>query len=142
MYRFLPYVNIEKDLPEFWASHKDNIKDWYYKTQRKDDVIISASPEFLLEPICKELGIKYLMASKVDMKTGKYEGINCHGKELYHYESKSRGTEDSKEKVRRFYEMFPNGKIEDFYSDSYSDSPLAEISKKAFLVKGNELKDW
>ena len=125
-YRFLPYVNIEKDLPEFWASHKNNIKDWYYKTQREDDVIISASPEFLLEPICKELGIKYLMASKVDMKTGKYEGINCHGKE----------------KVRRFYEMFPNGKIEDFYSDSYSDSPLAEISKKAFLVKGNELKDW
>ena len=112
MYRFLPYVNIEKDLPEFWASHKNNIKDWYYKTQREDDVIISASPEFLLEPICKELGIKYLMASKVDMKTGKYEGINCHGK------------------------------IEDFYSDSYSDSPLAEISKKAFLVKGNELKDW
>ena len=126
MYRFLPYVNIEKDLPEFWASHKNNIKDWYYKTQREDDVIISASPEFLLEPICKELGIKYLMASKVDMKTGKYEGINCHGKE----------------KVRRFYEMFPNGKIEDFYSDSYSDSPLAEISKKAFLVKGDELKDW
>ena len=66
------------------------------------------------------------MASKVDKKTGKYEGINCHGKE----------------KVRRFYEMFPNGKIDDFYSDSYSDSPLAEISKKAFLVKGDELKDW
>ena len=126
MYRFLPYINIEKDLPEFWASHKNNIKDWYYKTQREDDVIISASPEFLLEPICKELGIKYLMASKVDKKTGKYEGINCHGKE----------------KVRRFYEMFPNGKIDDFYSDSYSDSPLAEISKKAFLVKGDELKDW
>lgn len=126
MYLFLNYVDINKDLPEFWESHKCNIKNWYYKTQKEDDVIISASPEFLLKPICKELGIKYLMASKVDEKTGKYDGINCHGKE----------------KVRRFYEMFPNGKIDDFYSDSYSDSPLAEISKKAFLVKGDELKNW
>ena len=38
--------------------------------------------------------------------------------------------------------MFPNGEIEKFYSDSYSDSPLAEISKEAFLVKGDELKKW
>lgn len=47
-----------------------------------------------------------------------------------------------KKKSEDFMKWFPNGKIEDFYSDSYSDSPLAEISKKAFLVKGNELKDW
>lgn len=126
MYRFLRYVDINTDLRDFWKTHKDNIKDWYYKQQKEDDVIISASPEFLLKPICKELGIKYLMASDVDPKTGIYTGINCHGKE----------------KVRRFYEMFPDGKIDEFYSDSYSDSPLAEISKKAFLVKGNELTDW
>ena len=126
MYRFLHYVDVENDITDFWKSHKKNIKDWYYKQQKADDVIISASPEFLLKPICKELGIKYLMASKVDKNTGLYDGINCHGKE----------------KVRRFYRMFPNGEIEKFYSDSYSDSPLADISKKAFLVKGNELKNW
>lgn len=126
MYRFLRYINIEKDLPEFWASHKNNMKEWYFKQQKEDDVIISASPEFLLEPICKELNIKYMMASKVDPKTGLYDGVNCHGKE----------------KVRRFYEKFPDGKIEEFYSDSYSDSPLADISEKAVLVKGNELLAW
>ena len=126
MYRFLHYVDIDKDLGDFWESHKDNIKGWYYKNQQPDDVIISASPEFLLKPICKELGIKYLMASKVNQTTGIYDGINCHGKE----------------KVRRFYEKFPKGEIDEFYSDSYSDSPLADISKKAFLVKGNELKNW
>jgi HAD superfamily phosphoserine phosphatase-like hydrolase len=125
MYKFLHYVDINKDLPDFWESHKDNIKDWYYKQQRDDDVIISASPEFLLKPICNMLGIKHLMASIVDPKTGKYTGLNCHGQE----------------KVRRFYEKFPNGKIEEFYSDSYSDSPLAEISQKAFLVQGDNLKD-
>ena len=126
LYRFLRYVEIEKDLPEFWKSHKKNIKDWYFNQQKDDDVIISASPEFLLEPICREIGIKYMLASKVDRKTGIYDGINCHGNE----------------KVRRFYEVFPRGEIEEFYSDSYSDSPLAEISEKAILVKGNNFLNW
>ncbi|MBP1552035.1 MAG: haloacid dehalogenase-like hydrolase, partial [Oscillospiraceae bacterium] len=85
-----------------------------------------ASPYFLLEPIIKELGIKHLMASNVDRYTGVYDGINCHGKE----------------KVRRFYEVFPDGEIDDFYSDSLSDSPLAEISKRAYLVKDFDLLPW
>ena len=38
--------------------------------------------------------------------------------------------------------MFPNGKIEEFYSDSYSDTPLAEIAEKAYIVTGEELTDW
>ena len=126
-YKFFRSVkNIDKTVEEFWNIHKYNIKEFYYETQRENDVIISASPYFLLEPIIKELGIKYLMASNVDRFTGKYNGINCHGKE----------------KVRRFYEVFPDGVIEDFYSDSLSDSPLAEISEKAYMVKGHDLFAW
>ena len=113
-------------MEEFWNIHKYNIKAFYYETQQEDDVIISASPYFLLEPIIKELGIKHLMASNVDKFTGKYSGINCHGKE----------------KVRRFYEVWPDGVIDDFYSDSLSDSPLAEISKTAYMVKGHDLFPW
>ena len=89
-------------------------------------MIISASPEFLLAPICKKLEIKHLIASKVDSKSGKYSGVNCHGKE----------------KVRRFYEEFSDGEIDKFYSDSFSDTPMAEISKKAFLVNGNKITEW
>ena len=126
-YKFFRSVkDIDKTVEEFWNIHKYNIKEFYYETQREDDVIISASPYFLLEPIIKELGIKHLMASNVDRFTGKYDGINCHGKE----------------KVRRFYEVFPDGVIEDFYSDSLSDSPLAEISEKAYMVKGHDLFAW
>ena len=66
------------------------------------------------------------MASVVDEHTGKYSGINCHGEE----------------KVRRYREMFGDIKIHEFYSDSYSDTPLAKISEKAFIVKGNQLLDW
>ena len=126
MYRFLRYCDIDKDVADFWRMNKSRIKNFYLKQKRDDDVIISASPEFLLEPIINELGIGTLMASRVDKHTGEYDGINCHGKE----------------KVRRFYEKFPDVRIDEFYSDSYSDTPLAEIADKAYIVKGEELSEW
>ena len=39
--------------------------------KKDDDVIISASPEFLLKPICKKINIKYLIASNVDKNSRK-----------------------------------------------------------------------
>ena len=71
MYEFLHEVDIEKDLPDFWETHKHKIKPFYIEHKKEDDVIISASPEFLLKPICEITGIKNLMASRVDPKTGK-----------------------------------------------------------------------
>ena len=126
MYRFLRYCDIDRDIADFWEINQSKIKKYYMKQKKSDDVIISASPEFLLEPIIKKLDINTLMASSVDKHTGLYDGINCHGKE----------------KVRRFYEVFPDGKIDEFYSDSYSDTPLAEIADKAYIVKGEELSEW
>ena len=43
------------------------------------------------------------------------------------------------EKVKRFYEIYPKEIIDEFYSDSYSDLPLANISKKAFLIKKGQI---
>ena len=111
---------------EYVNKHLSNIKQWYLDNQKEDDVIISASPEFIVKNYCEKIGIKYVMASKVNKYTGKYDGDNCWGEE----------------KVRRFYEMFPNGKIDNFYSDSYSDTPLAKLATKAYIVKKNELKEW
>ena len=126
MYRFLRYCDTEKDVADYWDVNIKKIKRYYLKQQRPDDVIISASSYFLLKPICERLGIKHLIASNVDPSTGKYIGENCHGKE----------------KVRRFREEFGEAEIEAFYSDSHSDDPMAEISKKAFLIKGEEILDW
>ena len=126
MYEFLLEVDIEKDLPDFWESHKCRIKPFYLQHKKADDVIISASPEFLLEPICSDLGVGCLMASKVDPKTGKYTGINCHGKE----------------KVRRFREKYGESPIDEFYSDAYCDTPLALIAGQSFMVKGDSVNKW
>ena len=110
----------------FWETHIRKIKPFYPAQQREDDVIISASPLFLLQPACDRLGIRCLMASNVDPHTGVYDGINCHGEE----------------KVRRFREKYGNCEIDEFYSDSYSDTPLAKVAKKAFIVKGDTLTEW
>ena len=128
MYQFLRAVGDTEQLVEkFWDSHINKIKSWYTQdTQREDDVIISASPEFLLRPACRRLGIAHLIASRVDAHTGAYTGVNCWGEE----------------KVRRFREKFGDAQIETFYSDSLSDSPLAEIAQKAWIVRGDELIDW
>lgn len=128
MYRFLTALGDQELVVErFWRSHIKNIKPWYIeKTKRPDDVVISASPEFLLQPACEQLGIRHLMASRVDMRTGTYTGLNCWGEE----------------KVRRFREVFGDVKIETFYSDSLSDTPLARIAQTAWIVRGDELIPW
>ncbi|HIT85449.1 MAG TPA: HAD-IB family phosphatase [Candidatus Ornithomonoglobus intestinigallinarum] len=127
MYRFLLYVeNPEHEAELFWAEHGGNIKEYYRKTRRPDDIVISASPEFLLKPIAERLGFGRLIASRVDPRTGKYDGENCHGEE----------------KVRRLHAELPEVRCEEFYSDSFSDAPLARLAERAYIVKGQELIDW
>lgn len=125
-YIFLKGIkDIDKEINDFWEIHISNIKQWYLETKREDDLIISASPEFLLEPVSKKLGFS-LMASRVDKYSGKTDGENCYGEE----------------KVKRFNEKYAERKIEKFFSDSLSDSPLAEISEQGYIVLGNEIIPW
>ena len=123
-YCFLRHVpQIDKELFSFWATHEKKLQPWYLLKRRDADIIVSASPEFLLAPICNKLHT-HLIASRVDRLTGKTTGENCRGEE----------------KVRRLFEQYPNIKIREFYSDSRSDLPLARLAKQSFFVtkRGNE----
>lgn len=113
-------------LDEFWDGHINKVKAFYTAQRRPDDLVISASPEFLLRPACARLGIQPPIASRVDAASGRFEGLNCH----------------DVEKVRRLREQQPGAQVENFYSDSRSDSPLAEIADAAWLVKGEDIRPW
>ena len=117
--------NIDVIIKDFWNENEKKIN--YNILEGKENiVVISASPEFLLEPICKNIGVKKLIATQVDKVTGKFLSKNCYGKE----------------KVERLNNEYKDYVINEFYSDSTSDIYLAEISNKSFLVNKNELKEW
>ncbi len=127
VFSFLKWIpNIDDELKQFWDKHICNIKPFYENTKKADDIIISASPEFLLEPAIKLIGSPRLIASRIDKYTGKYDGLNCYGSE----------------KVNRLKIQFPEVEIDEFYSDSRSDDPLAKLSQKAYLVIGDKLEKW
>lgn len=126
-YTFLQEIpDVDKTVKNFWEIKQKNIKQWYLEKKKPEDIVISASPTFLLKPICLQLGIRDILASIVDKKSGKYIGENCKGKE----------------KVTRFFKKFPGETIEEFYSDTDSDEPLAYIAQKSYRVKGEKITEW
>ena len=125
-YSMFTSYDAEGLLEEFWDKHQHKIFPWYPGQQEETDIIISASPEFLLQPICDRLGIKHLMASRVDPKTGKYTGLNCWGSE----------------KVIRLQAQMGVTHCDKFFSDSHSDQPLADIADEAFLIQKGQIVPW
>ena len=107
----------------FWQTHSCYIKNFYLEKKHDKDIIISASPEFLLKPITDELKVMDLIGSKVNKLNGKFDGLNCHGEE----------------KVKRLNKKYKDLVVLESYSDSLSDKPILELAKHAYLVKGNKL---
>lgn len=127
IFSFLKYVpNTDGLVKDFWETHKCYIKDFYLKKNHENDIIISASPEFLLKPIAEYLKVKDLIASNVDSNTGKFNGLNCYGRE----------------KIKRLNKKYKNVEVMEAYSDSISDTPILEIAKKPYIVKGNKITDF
>ena len=127
--RFFSFLNYlpsnETMVSSFWEIYFAKIKKWYLDQKQDSDVIISASPVFLLEPVSKRLGVS-LIATEVDPRTGRFSGRNCSGGE----------------KVMRFRQVYPDARIDEFYSDSKKDLPMAGLAAQAFFVRGNEIRPW
>ena len=119
-FRFLRDIdNLDGVLESFWATHSKKIQPWYEDQKRSTDIIASASPEFLLQPMIEALGVKRFVGTRMDTKTGQITGENCR----------------AEEKVRRLEEFQPLGVITGTYSDSLSDKPIFDLAKNAYVVK-------
>ena len=115
----------EAEVERFWDENFFRIGQWYLDQKREDDLIITASPEFLVGAAGRRLGVTVL-GTRMDARTGRIDGENCH----------------DEEKCRRFSAAFPDAEIEEFYSDSLSDAPMARLAEKAFLVKNGKTFPW
>lgn len=122
--RLIPDIDALVD--SFWKSHSRKIMGWYCAQKQSSDVLISASPEFLLGKISGMLGVR-LIATDICKNTGTVRGKNCRGEE----------------KLRRFHAEFGGDcQIEQFYSDSKSDFPLARAAQNAWLCSHGSRTAW
>lgn len=110
-------------IPEFWDEHEKNIKPFYEKVRKDDDLILSCLPEISLSEICKRLGVKNYLGTSINEEAGTIERLCLR-----------------ENKVTAFFEKYPNAEIDDLYTDSFNDKPLMDISKHVYLVKGNKIK--
>lgn len=125
-YSFLSHLNNPyQDVNNFWSQHSDNMNVAVWEHASNGDVVVSASPEFLIEQPCIEHELT-VIASRVDPNNGKTEGLNCWGEE----------------KVRRFRAKYPEAIIDAFFSDSKSDLPMALQSEKSYLVSDGKIVPW
>ena len=128
--QFFGYLTMIDDFDEqierYWDKNEKRISAWYLAQKSPDDLIISASPSCIIGPIAKRLGVNY-MATEYDRKFGVFLNNMMYAKGKARY-------------------MIDHGfpVIDNFYSDSLSDTPIALCAEKAHLVtnKASTVTDW
>ncbi len=126
-FRYLTLIDdFDKQIERYWDKNEKKIAAWYLAQKKDDDLIISASPTCIIGPIAKRLGVNY-MATEYDREFGVFLNNMMYAKEKAKY---------------ILDHGFPM--IENFYSDSLADTPLALCAEKAHLVtkKASVVTDW
>lgn len=122
---FVMLVPLERAVKKFWDKHEKEEFEWF-KNRARYSVVISASPDFLLQEIQKRLGFEKLICTKHNVKTGAIIGNNCR----------------DEEKVKQFREQFPSARVIDVYSDSLKhDKPIFSLGERCIhIVNGKQVE--
>ncbi len=118
---FIRLINLQKNVKGFWDKYEKTVFPYFKSAAaERPAVVISASPDFLLEEIALRLGFAKLICTKHSLKTGKIIGANCKGEE----------------KVRRFNQEVKNAKVVSVYSDSLKhDKPIFSLGENCFHIQ-------
>ncbi len=115
--------DVEGKVVHFWKANAKKLKPFYSQTAKEDDVVVSASFGFLLQPAMKILGIKQLVCSEMSLETG----------EIYRLCFRE-------DKIKYFNEFSEGKEVHDFYTDSMNDLPFMKIAKgSVYMVKKNKI---
>ncbi len=107
----------------FWSKHGKKLDHELISRIESDDVIITAGPEFLIEAIKAKLGTSHLLCSQIDYENKSIICLNF-----------------GDNKVRRYRGLYGRSNIDAFYTDSYNDKALMEISQRVFLVHKGKVR--
>lgn len=115
--------HIMRFVERFWDKNLRHIQGWYLAQRRDDDVIISASPQFIVEEACRRLGVRCI-ATDLDARRVRLRGEQCYG--------------SVKADVYRSH--FGDAPLNAYYSDSMSDLPMFLLAREGYMVKGKRVK--
>ena len=120
--------NNEKNVKKYWDKYEKYVYDWFKPENRKrTTVLISASPDFLIEEIARRMNVDYVICTTHDRKHGIMRSEVCR----------------HAEKVRRFREVLPDAEVMDVYSDSIkSDRYIFALGKRDFLVTKGKIEEF
>lgn len=101
---FLRFTDCDKLVKKFWEKEEKKIYPFFTKENRGFPTLVcSASPEFLVEPICRKYGVEKVIATRIDKK-GRMHGRNCK----------------DDEKVNRIRKAMPDAEFRKVFSDNLS----------------------
>ena len=106
----------------FWNKNIRKIKLFYLAQIDKEDVIATASFDYLILPCMRRLGLKNVICSTADLKNGKITRL-CF----------------RENKPKLFKQLFPGQTVHAFYTDSLNDRPMMQFAEKSFLVRGKKV---
>lgn len=116
------FINNQRNVEKFWDKYEKQIYDFFRpenRTSGRKTVLISASPNFLIEEISKRMKIDYCIATTHSKKTYTLIGNVCR----------------RAEKVERLKKQLPNIIVKDVYSDSIkSDKYIFNLGERCFLA--------
>ena len=118
-----PKETIEKYIEEFWKINK--IRKEMLDKIGKEDVIMTTSPNVLIDPIKKKLKTKNIYTSIVNIETKELEFM-CY----------------KENKAKKFKEIYGDTVIDELYTDNYADKPLMKLARVVYLIdkKTKEIK--
>jgi phosphoserine phosphatase len=114
---------LNKLVKKFWKKKIHKLDRKMLKRIKKEDVIITAGPDFLIHGIKKLLNTDNIISSEIDTEKIEVKYFNF-----------------GDNKVKRYKELYGNRRIDCLYTDSYNDKALMDISDKVYIVKKGRLK--
>ena len=107
----------------FWKKKIHKLDRNMLRRIKREDVIITAGPDFLIHGIKKLLNTSNIISSEVDTEKIEVKYFNF-----------------GDNKVKKYKELYGNKRISCLYTDSYNDKALMDISDRVYIVKKGRLK--
>ncbi len=108
---------------EFWRRNQQRLDRRMLRRISPDDLIITAGPFFLIDAVKHRLNTANLICSEVDWDKMEVSFFNF-----------------GDNKVTRYRDLYGDRPIDCFYTDSYNDRSMMDISDRVFIVKDGRIK--